>query len=112
MSLGGPLTDFVGKYGAPSNQGDTDGQNFWIGTDQSIDLNVNGNDQGKAEQVTVLGEDTWTTSQTQVYCAQFLPDGAVQSSSSATLITYSSSAGTVDLRLSSASSCSLTFARV
>jgi hypothetical protein len=105
------LTDFIGKYGTPSNQGDTSGLNFWTGTDQTIDLNVNGNEQGKAEQVTVLGADNWTTSQTQTYCEQFLPTGAAQTSSSATLITYSSHAGTVDLKLLSASSCSLSFAR-
>lgn len=109
--LGGPLTDFVGKYGTPTSEGDANSLNFWTGTNQTIDLNVNGNDQGNIAQIAVLGADTWTATQTQSYCAQFLPDGAVQTSSSASLITYSSSAGTVDLELPSATSCSLAFAR-
>ncbi len=109
--LGGPRTDFFGKYGSHSDQGDTSSVNFWTGTDQTIDLNVNGNDQGNVAQVTVLGADTWTASQTQSYCKQFLPAGATQTSSSANLITYSSHAGTVHLNLQSATSCSLVFAR-
>lgn len=109
--LGGPLTDFTGKYGAPSSQGDTNSLNFWTGPDQTIDLNVNSNEQGNVAQVTVLGADTWTTTQTQSYCEQFLPDGAVQTGSSSNLITYHSSAGTIDLKLQSATSCSLSYAR-
>src|SRR5262249_49846861 len=109
--LGGPLTDFVGKYGTPDNQGDASGLNFWTGADQSIDLNINSDDQGSVTQVIVLGSSTWTTSQTQSYCQQFLPDGATQTGSSANLLTYSSRAGTVDLKLSSTTSCSISFAR-
>lgn len=109
--LGGPLTDFTGKYGSPSSQGDTNSLNFWTGPDQTIDLNVDSNEQGNVAQVTVLGADTWTTTQTQSYCEQFLPDGAVQTGSSANLITYHSSAGTINLKLPSATSCSLAYAR-
>lgn len=109
--LGGPLTDFTGKYGSPSSQGDANSLNFWIGPDQTIDLNVNSNEQGNVAQVTVLGADTWTTAQTQSYCEQFLPDGAVQTASSSNLITYHNSTGTIDLKLPSATSCSLAYTR-
>lgn len=109
--LGGPLTDFVGKYGTPSSQGDVSSASFWVGPSQSIVLNVSSNDQGTVTQIVVIGESAWTGQQTEQYCAQFLPDGAVQKSSSSTLLTYQSSAGTMYLALQATSTCSLLFAR-
>lgn len=108
--LGGPFSDFVGKYGTPGNQGDGSSQNFWTGSDQSIDINVTRNEQGKVTQLNILGSTSWDAQQTQNYCTQFLPDGAVQASASGNQIQYHSSAGQVMLNLQ-APSCSLSFAK-
>lgn len=106
--LGGPFTDFVGKYGMPANQGDGSSEDFWVGTDQSIDINVSHNEQGEVTQLDVLGPLSWTTQQATSYCAQFLPDSAVQSSATATQVDYHTSAGNVELTLQT-HSCLLVF---
>jgi hypothetical protein len=108
--LGGPLSDFVGKYGQPTDQGDAGSQNFWIGADQTIDINVLTNTLGEVTQLTVLGPDTWDAQQAEGYCVQFLPDKAVQVSATATQREYHSSVGTVMLTLQ-ARSCLLALAR-
>lgn len=108
--LGGPFSDFIGKYGTPSNQGDGSSQNFWTGSDQSIDINVTRNEQGKVTLLNILGSASWSAQQTQNYCAQFLPDGAAQVSASGNQIEYQSSAGKIVLTLQ-APSCSLSFAK-
>ena len=108
--LGGPLSDFVGKYGPPTDQGDADSQNFWVGMDQTIDINVLTNDLGVVTQLAVLGPDTWSAQQADGYCVQFLPDKAVQFSATATQREYHSPIGTVVLTLQ-AYSCLLTLAR-
>ena len=108
--LGGPFSDFIGKYGTPANQGDGSGQNFWTGSDQSIDINVARNEQGKVTQLNVLGSASWNAQQTQNYCAQFLPDGAAQTSTSGNQIEYQSTAGKIVLTLQTPS-CSLSFAK-
>lgn len=108
--LGGPFSDFVGKYGIPSSQGDANSQEFWVGPDQAIDINVSQNEQGKVTQIQVLGSDTWNEQQTRSYCMQFLPDGATQFSATNNVIKYHSSAGEIDLNLQT-TSCSLSFAQ-
>lgn len=108
--LAGPFSDFVGKYGTPTNQGDGSGENFWVGTDQSIDINVSRSDQGEVTQLNVLGPLSWNAQQAQSYCAQFLPDNAVQSNATSTQIDYHSSSGDVVLTLQ-AQSCLLSLAR-
>lgn len=107
--LGGPFSDFVGKYGSPGAQGDANGQEFWVGPNQTIDITVGQNEQGKVTQLEVLGSDSWDQQQAKSYCAQFLPDGATQTSSAANLVEYRSSLGQVDLSLQN-TSCSLAFA--
>lgn len=106
--LGGPFSDFVGKYGTPASQGDGSGEDFWVGTDQSIDINASRNEQGEVIQLDVLGPLSWTTQQATSYCTQFLPDGAVQSSATATQVDYRTSAGNVELTLQT-HSCLLVF---
>jgi hypothetical protein len=108
--LGGPFSDFVGKYGPPTNQGDANSQNFWVGTDQTIDINVLTNALGVVTQLDVLGPDAWNAQQAAGYCVQFLPDKAVQFSATATQREYHSSVGTVVLTLQ-AHSCLLALAR-
>lgn len=108
--LGGPFSDFVGKYGTPGNQGDSSGENFWVGTDQTIDINVARDEQGAVTQLNILGPMSWDTQQAQSYCVQFLPDNAVQFKATSTEIDYHSSAGEVVLTLQ-AQSCLLSFAR-
>lgn len=108
--LGGPFSDFVGKYGPPSGQGDVDSQNFWVGPDQTIDINVLRNAQGMVTQLDVLGPDSWNAQQAERYCVQFLPDKAVQFSATPAQKEYHSSVGTVVLTLQT-SSCVLALAR-
>lgn len=108
--LGGPFSDFVGKYGNPTPQGDANSQNFWIAPDLSIDIAVQRNEQGKVTQLNVLGAASWNMQQTRSYCEQFLPDGAAQFNATDTLVEYHSSAGNVMLALQS-TACELSFAR-
>lgn len=106
--LGGLFSDFVGKYGTPTNQGDGSSDDFWVGTDQSIDINVSRNEQGEVTQLDVLGPLSWTAQQATSYCTQFLPDGAVQSGATATQVDYHTGAGNVELTLQT-HSCLLVF---
>lgn len=106
--LGGPFSDFVGKYGIPTNQGDGSSEDFWVGTDQSVDINVSRNEQGEVTQLNVLGPLSWTTQQATSYCTQFLPDNAVQSNATATQVDYHTSVGNVELTLQT-HSCLLVF---
>ncbi len=108
--LGGPFSDFIGAYGQPTSQGDSNSLNFWTGPNQSIDINVQRNEQGVVTQLNILGPDTWNTQQTQTYCIQLLPDHAVQFSATGNLIKYHSSSGDVLLNLQSPSTCLLSFA--
>lgn len=109
--LGGLFSDFVGAYGMPTPQGDSDTQNFWTGPNQTIDINVLKNEQGIVTQLNILGPNTWTTSQTQSYCVQFLPDHATQFNATATQIEYHSSVGDITLNLQSSTACLLSFAK-
>lgn len=108
--LGGPFSDFVGKYGPATPQGDANSQNFWADSAQTIDINVMKNDQGNVTQLNILGPRSWTTQQSISYCTLFLPDQAVQFYATGTLIKYHTSAGDVVLNVQSPSSCLLTFA--
>ena len=108
--LGGPFSDFVGKYGSPTSQGDGNSQEFWVGPEQTIEISVVRNDQGEVTQLTILGPNTWNAQQTQSYCIQFLPDGATQFQTANNLIEYHSSAGEIVLNLQT-TSCTLSFAR-
>ena len=108
--LGGLFSDFVGKYGAPTDQGDADSQNFWVGADQTIDINVLRNARGMVTRLDVLGPDSWSAQQADGYCVQFLPEKAVQFSATAAQKAYHSSAGTVILTLQTRS-CVLSLAR-
>lgn len=108
--LGGLFSDFVGKYGPPTNQGDADSQNFWVGADQTIDINVLSNAQEMVTRLDVLGPGTWNAQQAGDYCVQFLPDKAVQFSATTTQREYHSSVGTVVLTLQT-ESCVLSLAR-
>lgn len=107
--LGGPFSDFVGKYGTPTPQGDASSQNFWDGPDQSITISVQRNEQGKVTQINILGAPSWNVQQTQNYCVQFLPDGALQFNATNNQVEYHSSAGDVVLDLQP-TSCSLSLA--
>ena len=107
--LGGPFSDFIGAYGQPTPQGDSNSLNFWTGPNQSIDINAQRNEQGIVTQLNILGPNTWNIQQTQSYCIQFLPDNAVQFSATGNLIKYHSNSGDVALNLQ-VSSCLLSFA--
>ena len=108
--LGGPFSDFVGKYGPPNEQGDTSGQNFWIGTDQAIDLNISSDTQGEVTQLAALGPTSWNSQQAEQYCLPFLPNRATQFKATTTQRAYHSDSGDVLLTVQ-AHSCLLLFAR-
>ncbi|MGH2509550.1 MAG: hypothetical protein ACRDHZ_19405, partial [Ktedonobacteraceae bacterium] len=107
--MGGLFSDFVGTYGTPIPQGDSNSQNFLTGPNQTIDLNTMKNEQGIVTQLTILGPNTWNPPQTQNYCIQFLPNSAVQFKTTGNILEYHSSAGDVVLNLQSASVCALSF---
>jgi hypothetical protein len=105
--LGGLFSDFVGAYGKPTVQGDSNSQNFLTGSNQTIDINAIKNEQGIVTQLTILGPNSWDTQQTQSDCIQFLPANAVQFNATSTMLAYHSSVGDVLLQLQSASACLL-----
>lgn len=108
--LGGLFSDFVGAYGTPTDQGDSSSQNFLTGPNQTIEISALKNEQGVVTQLNILGPTSWTSSQTQNYCVQFLPDNTVQFNTSGNITEYHSSAGDVTLQLQSSSVCLLSFA--
>jgi len=73
--IGGNLSDFIGKYGIPS---DTTRQpyNFTIGSgDQAILIGVR-TQVRKVVQVIIVGPQTWSKQTTHAYCSNFMPGDA------------------------------------
>lgn len=108
--LGGPFSDFVGKYGPPDQQGETNSQNFWVGPEQTMVLNLSSNAQGDVTQLNAFGPPSWNAQQAKAYCTQFLPDQATPLQTTATHIMYQSSSGEVMLTVQE-QSCTLAFVR-
>ena len=104
--IGGPLSDFVGKYGMPEYG--SDGQyNFVADSNGTIvSANIKGTPPNIVNYISVVASMDWSKDKTMTFCFQYLPDDA-------TLIVHdpdnnwlydSSSLGRIDL-LYGSSSC-------
>lgn len=106
--VGGPISDFVSKYGQPVSQGIENGQNFFGDTSHTIDINARtDNEHQQVTYLAVVGPQSWSESQTKAYCTQFLPSDAQQSNSTADLTNYQSSIGKVVLTMNGVNMCML-----
>jgi hypothetical protein len=101
--LGGPISDFFGKYG-PSDDQITGNSATWI-TDQREKTHVHtlANASGKITSVIVTSGAPWSDAQTKQYCSQFLPSGAQQFKAASDLTFYHSNAGEIVMQLTLAS---------
>ncbi|EFH82756.1 hypothetical protein [Ktedonobacter racemifer] len=71
--IGGPVSDFVGKYGQPVVYTTfNDGSDIIVGTKQDTNNIVT--------WISVTGPQNWTFDTTRNYCLKFTPSGAVQDS--------------------------------
>ncbi len=110
--VGGPMSDFVGKYGQPISQGDANSQNFYTDNTQTIIVNVR--PSGQNQQVTylsVLGPDSWSDDQTKTSCMQYLPSDAVEYNAVDSLTDYHSSVGMIVLNNAGGGTCTLYMAQ-
>ena len=111
--IGGPISDFYGKYGKPKNAG-AGGSQTWIAS-QSPGIIVNASaTNGKVDNMNVVGEPSWSRKYTENYCARFLPPDARAfnriKSSSDTLIDYHSASGQIAMTVLDMGSCTLIIA--
>jgi len=111
--IGGPISDFYGKYGNPKNEGSS-GSQTWIAS-QSPGIIVNASaTNGKVDNMNVVGEPSWSRAHTETYCTRFLPPDATSfnriKSSSDTLIDYHSASGQIVMTVLDMGSCTLIIA--
>ena len=112
--IGGPISDFYGKYGKPKNAG-AGGSQTWIASQSpSIIVNAATDSSGKVNNMNVVGEPSWSRKYTETYCTRFLPPDARAfnriKSSSDTLIDYHSSSGQIAMTVLDMGSCTLIIA--
>ena len=108
--IGGPMSDFYGKYGHPNNQGSVPGSETWILNDQNqtiIDAAPNAG--GIVDYVNITNGTAWNNQQMQSYCEQFMPSDASQFNQDGPYIDYHSSVGEIVMELGQAS-CVITIA--
>jgi hypothetical protein len=99
--LGGPISDFYGKYGTPHNQGSLPNSETWIASQQPVlAVNAAPDSSGRVTQVSVVGWDQNTGNSLSnadmlSYCQQFMPADATEFNTDANYIDYHSSIGEV-----------------
>lgn len=107
--LGGPISDFEGKYGQPISRSFQKGQLYYGDKSQTINIYAIADEQHN-QPVTflaVVGPQVWNDSQTKAYCTEFLPSNAQEFNSTSNLTDYHSSIGEVELTMSGANMCML-----
>jgi len=108
--IGGPISDFYGKYGQPNNEGNG-GSETWIADQQQQTLvNASADANGRVTQVTLTSGANWSNDQTKQNCSQFLPPDASEFNTDGPYIDYHSSIGEVVMQISQ-SSCVLSMAQ-
>ncbi len=115
--IGGPFSDYVGKYGQPIGQGQPGSYNFQSDTprpDGSLPLgpNVTPNTSGEVVGLTIIADSTDTISFTQAQrnCEKWLPDDAVVFNIAAPYVDYHSSVGEIVMMLNDPGDCVLSIA--
>ncbi len=82
--IGGPLSDFYGKYGKPFLPTGSNGSESWNVSEQpSIAIGAAPNDAGRVTHISVAEIDLntgnlWDIPRMEAYCSQFLPGDVVE----------------------------------
>ena len=106
--IGGPMSDFYGKYGTPHNQGSVAGSETWFLNDQNQTIIGAAPDtNGMVNWLDITNSTSWSNQQMQTYCEQFMPSDASQFNQAGSFIDYHSSIGEIVLLLGP-QSCVLT----
>lgn len=108
--IGGPISDFYGKYGQPHNQGIGDSETWIADQQQTVLINASPDANGVAIGMGVTAAADWSDAQTTQYCSQFLPPDASAFNSVGNLTDYHSSVGEIVMQISQAS-CTLTISQ-
>jgi hypothetical protein len=106
--IGGPMSDFIGKYGQPVSQGTGNTENFYADSARTILVNVT--PQGPNQQiqgVNVQGQTSWSIDQAKAFCTQFLPSDAVAFNAKDNYANYHSSVGEIVLTTPGQGTCTL-----
>lgn len=101
--MGGPITDFAGKYGPSSGSGNGSNQLYWADVAHTIFLAVTPNIIKSVVDIVVSGPDSWDVTVAQNFCAQYLPDDAQEFNNTQgqdPFIDYHSSMGEIVMQLS------------
>jgi len=112
--IGGPFSDFVGKYGQPIGQGSGNSYNFQSDTtrpDGSLPPgpNVTPNAAGMVIGLDIVSDSTTTVSfaQARLHCEPWLPSDAVEFNSAPPYIDYHSSVGEIVMMVNDFGDCVL-----
>jgi len=108
--IGGPMSDFYGKYGQPNNQGIGTSETWIVDQQQTVLVNATPDANAQVAGVSVTTGANWSNTQMQQYCSQFLPADASAFNSVSDLTDYHSSIGEVVMQLG-ASMCVLSLAQ-
>lgn len=101
--IGGPKSDFIGKYGQPTTM-----NGGWVlDEEQNTIVFANVDASGTVTKVTLVTLASWDMATTKEHCAPFLPPDASQFNDAGNFIDYHSSVGEVVMLLY-AGSCVLT----
>lgn len=105
--IGGPISDFFGKYGSPSSTNGNDA--VWLlNQDGSLLLDARNTGAGRVGYLSLTVPDSWSSDQTKTYCLSFAPpaytlDPSSQPFNAQGLFVYNSPAGKFALHLQTAS---------
>jgi len=93
--IGGPISDFNGKYGSPDDQGSSNSETWITNQQQRTRIHALVDASEKVTSVIVTSGASW-------YCSQFLPPGAQQFNAVNNLTFYHSNAGEIVMQLNPA----------
>ncbi len=101
--IGGPISDFNGKYGSPDDQGFSNSETWITNQQQRTRIHALADASEKVTSLIVTSGAPWGNVQTKQYCSQFLPPGAQQFNAVSNLTFYHSNAGEIVMQLNPAS---------
>ena len=116
--IGGPFSDFVGKYGQPIGQGSGNSYNFQSDTPRSDGSlppgpNVTPNAAGMVIGLDIVSDGATTVSfdQARLHCEVWLPSDAVEFNRAPPYIDYHSSVGEIVMMVNDFGDCVLSIAQ-
>jgi len=92
--IGSSMGDFIAEYGPPTKT--APGSDVFTSGNVQITAYATGS---VVYQISVTGPSSWTSTDAQAFCHQFLPDDASESSHTSTAIEYQSSIGQITMQI-------------